>query len=94
MQNVRVQFTIPNVDKVANLDVYVNGEQRNIRFRVETFDWDQDNGSSEDLVSLLRYRILNYDSDWELYHIGTPYKDSIPVTFRFKGDKEEKLEEE
>lgn len=94
MQNVRVQFTIPNVDKVANLDVYVNGEQRNIRFRVETFDWDQDNGSSEDLVSLLRYRILNYDSDWELYHIGTPHKDSIPVTFRFKGDKEEKLEEE
>lgn len=94
MQNVRVQFTIPNVDKVANLDVYVNGEQRNIRFRVETFDWDHDNGSSEDLVSLLRYRILNYDSDWELYHIGTPQKDSIPVTFRFKGDKEEKLEEE
>ncbi len=89
MHNVRVQFTIPNVDKVANLDVYVNGEKRNLRFRVETFEWDDESGSSEDLVSLLRYRILNYDSDWELYHIGAPQDGSIPVTFRFKGDKED-----
>ena len=89
MHNVRVQFTIPNVDKVANLDVYVNGEKRNLRFRVETFEWDDENGSSENLVSLLRYRILNYDSEWELYHIGTPYEGSIPVTFRHKKSSEE-----
>lgn len=89
MQNVRVQFTIPNVDKIANLDVYVNGEKRNLRFRVETFEWDDENGSSEDLVSVLRYRILNYDSEWELYHIGTPQGDSIPVTFRYRANKEE-----
>jgi hypothetical protein len=25
MQNLRVQFTVPNVDKVVNLDVHVNG---------------------------------------------------------------------
>lgn len=25
MHNVRVQFTIPNVEKVANLDIHVNG---------------------------------------------------------------------
>ncbi len=89
MHNVRVQFTIPNVDKVANLDVYVNGEKRNLRFRVETFEWDDENGSSENLVSLLRYRILNYDSEWELYHIGTPYEGSIPVTFRHKTSSED-----
>lgn len=94
MHNVRVQFTIPNVDKVANLDVFVNGEQRKMRFRVETFDWDEETGSTEDLVSLLRYRILNYDSEWELYHIGTPYEDSIPVTFRFKGNRSEEETEE
>ncbi len=84
MQNVRVQFTIPNVEKVANLDIRVNGEQRNLRFRVETFDWDSENGSSENLIFILRDRISNYDSDWELYHIGTPQGDSIPVTFRHK----------
>ena len=85
MHDVRVQFTIPNVEKVANLDIHVNGEKRNLKFRVETFEWDEKNGSSENLVSLLRYRILNYDSEWELYHIGTPFEDSIPVTFRYKG---------
>lgn len=84
MQNVRVQFTIPNVEKVANLDIHVNGEQRNLKFRVETFDWDSENGSSENLVNILRDRILNYDSDWELYHIGAPQENNIPVTFRYK----------
>ena len=83
MHNVRVQFTIPNVEKVANLDIHVNGEQRSLKFRVETFDWDSNNGSSEDLVNSLRNRILNYDSDWEIYHIGTPHENSIPVTFRY-----------
>lgn len=90
MHNVKVQFTIPNVDKVANLDVYVNGEQRNLRFRVETFDWNAESGSTEDLVSVLRDRILNYDSEWELYHIGTPFEDSIPVTFRYKSNDDKK----
>lgn len=89
MQNVRVQFTIPNVEKVANLDIHVNGEQRSLKFRVETFDWDSDNGSSEDLVNILRDRIQNYDSKWELYHIGAPQEHSIPVTFRFNENNSE-----
>lgn len=84
MKNIRVQFTIPNVEKVVNLDVHVNGERRNMKFRVETFDWDNDNGSSENLVHILRERIENYDQDWELYHIGTPVDNSIPVTFRHR----------
>lgn len=84
MQNVRVQFTVPNVDKVVNLDVFVNGENRKLKFRVEKFDFDSDNGSSEDLVSILRDRITNYDAEWEIYHIGTPAKGKIPVTFRFR----------
>lgn len=84
MHNIRVQFTVPNVEKVVNLDVHVNGEKRNMKFRVETFSWDEKNGSSEDLVSLLRERILNYDSHWELYHIGTPHENAIPVTFRYR----------
>lgn len=84
MHNIRVQFTVPNVENVVNLDVHVNGEKRNMKFRVETFEWNAENGSSENLVSILRDRIMNYDSEWELYHIGTPHEDRIPVTFRFK----------
>lgn len=86
MHNVRVQFTIPNVLKVANLDIHVNGEQRSLKFRVETFDWGSENGSSENLVNILRNRILNYDAEWEIYHIGTPQENSIPVTFRYNGE--------
>lgn len=84
MQNVRVQFTVPDVEDVVNLEVKVNGEKRFMRFRVETFSWNMDTGSSEDLVTLLRDRIENYDREWELYHIGTPAGDQIPVTFRYK----------
>ncbi|MDX1641878.1 MAG: hypothetical protein R3220_09295 [Balneolaceae bacterium] len=84
MQNVRVQFTVPNVDKVVNLEVHVNGENRMMKFRVEKFDFDSDNGSSENLVSILRERITNYDAEWEIYHIGTPADGEIPVTFRYK----------
>ena len=85
MQNIRVQFTIPNVKKVANLEVKVNGEQRNMSFRVVNFDWNAETGSSEELVTLLRDQIDDYDRDWELYHIGTPREHQIPVTFRFVG---------
>ena len=84
MHNIRVQFTVPNVEKVVNLDVHVNGEKRNLKFRVESFDWNSENGSSENLIAILRERILHYDSDWELYHIGTPIENKIPVTFRHR----------
>lgn len=85
MHNIRVQFTIPNVEKVANLEVKINGERRNMKFRVVNFDWNAETGSSEELVSILRNQIQNYDNEWELYHIGTPHEDQIPVTFRYSG---------
>jgi hypothetical protein len=72
------------VEEVVNLEVKVNGEKRHMKFRVETFAWSSETGSSQDLISLLRDRIDNYDKEWELYHIGTPVGDKIPVTFRFK----------
>lgn len=84
MNNIRVQFTIPNVDKMANLEVNINGEQRKLKFRIVNFDWNSETGSSEELINVLREQIQNYDSEWELYHIGTPQNDQIPVTFRFQ----------
>lgn len=84
MHNIRVQFTVPNVDKVVNLDVHVNGEKRNMQFRVETFDWEPGKGSPEDRVGFLRNQIASYDAAWKLYHIGTPFDDKIPVTFRYR----------
>lgn len=84
MQNIRVQFTIPNVEKVAIMDVSVNGERRNMKFRVEAFPYDSAVRGTTDLVEFLREKIENYDDDWELYHIGTPHDETIPVTFRHK----------
>ncbi|HKL18865.1 MAG TPA: hypothetical protein VJ905_07840 [Halalkalibaculum sp.] len=84
MNNIRVQFTIPNVDKMANLEVNINGEKRKMKFRIVNFDWNSETGSSEELISVLRRQIQNYDNEWELYHIGTPHEDRIPVTFRFQ----------
>jgi hypothetical protein len=82
MNNIRVQFTIPNVDKMANLEVNINGEKRNMKFRIVNFDWNSETGSSEELIDVLRSQIKNYDNEWELYHIGTPHDDKIAVTFR------------
>ena len=84
MQNIRVQFTVPDVEKLVNLDVMVNGEKRHIKFRVETFDWDEHEQTTSNSVARLRQQISNYDSDWELYHIGTPSKGIIPITFKHK----------
>jgi thioredoxin-like negative regulator of GroEL len=84
MSNIRVQFTIPNVEKMANLEVKINGEKRNMKFRIVNFDWNSETGSSEDLIEVLRKQIQNYDRQWELYHIGAPQEDHIPVTFRFQ----------
>lgn len=84
MQNVRIELTIPNVEKVANLDITVNGERRHLWFRVERFDWDSEMGSSEDSVRQLRNHVEYYDSDWILYHIGTPTEGKIPITFKHK----------
>ncbi len=75
---------MPNVEKVVNLDVHVNGEKRNMRFRVETFDWSPAGKTTGDQVEMLRNQIANYDSRWKLYHIGTPVDDKIPVTFRYE----------
>lgn len=86
MQNIRVQFTVPNVEQVVNLDVHVNGDKRNMKFRVETFSLNREQLNTEEMVSQIRKQIMNYDSDWKLYHIGTPYKNKIPVTFRFSQD--------
>lgn len=86
MNNIRVQFTIPNVDKMANLEVNINGEKRNMKFRIVNFEWNLETGSSEELIDVLREQIQNYDSKWELYHIGTPHEDQIPVTFRFQNN--------
>lgn len=83
MNNIRVQFTIPDVKKVANLEVKVNGERRNLKFRIVNFDWSAETGSSEELITILRQQIQNYDREWELYHIGTPQEGQIPVTFRY-----------
>ena len=83
MHNIRVQFTVPNVEKVVNLDVHVNGEKRNMRFRVETFDWSSGSASTASRIGQLRTRIANYDAAWTLYHIGTPVDNKIPVTFRY-----------
>lgn len=84
MQNIRIQFTVPNVERIVNLDVMINGEKRNMKFRIEAFDWDTQKGSSTELVIQLRNRIDNYDQEWELYHIGTPSKGKIPITFKRK----------
>lgn len=87
MPNIRVQFTIPDVKKVANLEVKVNGEQRNMKFRIVNFNWNAETGSSEQLIDILRRQIENYDREWELYLIGTPQEDQIPVTFRYQKER-------
>ena len=85
MHNIRVQFTVPDVEKMVNLDVHANGEKRTIQFRVESIPLGTENRTSLDLVRKLRAKIKNYDSDWSLYHIGKPLDDIVPVTFKHVG---------
>lgn len=79
-----VVLYIPTLEAEQNIDIEVkiNGKKRRMRYRVEIVEWEGDEETTQDRVSVLRRIIKEHEKDWELIQIGAPTKDNIPVMFR------------
>jgi len=79
-----VVLYIPTLEAEQNIDIEVkiNGKKRRMRYRVEIVEWEGEEETAQDRVSVLRRIIKEHEKDWELIQIGAPTKDNIPVMFR------------
>ena len=53
-----------------------------MHYRVEIIDWEDEEETTEEKISVLRRVIDEHEKDWELIQIGAPIKNNIPITFR------------
>ncbi len=62
------------------VDIRVNGQLRRQNYRVEVFFWKNCNARFN-RAECIREILANYDKDWQLYYIGMPTDDFVPITF-------------
>jgi len=83
-----IVLQIPTLESEQNIeiDVQINGKKRKLKYRVEIIDWETPDPSTEERINVIKHVICEHEKDWDLIHIGTPTKDSIPIMFRKKAD--------
>lgn len=65
------------------VDIRVNGQLLKQNFRVEIFYW-KDCESMHNRAECIRQILSSYDEAWQLYYIGAPTQDFVPITFMKK----------
>ena len=73
-----------NEDQDIEVEVRVNGIKKQYNYRVEIFYWEECPFDTNERAECIRQLIQNYDSAWDLAHIGLPTEEYIPITFRKK----------
>jgi len=81
-----IAIHIPQVsgEQEIEVEVKVNGKKMSYNYRVEVFYWADCENPSEDRVDCMRQILDKYDPNWELYTIGMPTDELVPITFRKK----------
>ncbi|MGD2294967.1 MAG: hypothetical protein PVF22_03940 [Candidatus Aminicenantes bacterium] len=82
MREVVLQIPTFEAEQNIDIDVKINGRKRIMFYRVEIVEWEEDEETTEDRISVLRRFIEEHEKDWELIEIGAPIKNNIPITFR------------
>lgn len=79
----QICIPIPDLRKhpMVTLEVSIGGKKRVTNYRVESFQWDDDERPGE-RIDRLRDFLKEYDESWELMQIGPPDSGRISVTFR------------
>jgi hypothetical protein len=79
----QITIPIPQIPgkQEIEVDVKINGVKKEYNYRIELFYWEDCSIHDIDRVACLRKILTNYDKEWEVYDIGTPTDDLIPVTF-------------
>ena len=86
MREVVLQIPTFESEQNIDIDVKINGKKRAMHYRVEIIDWENDEETTEEKISVLRRVIDEREKDWELIQIGAPLKNNIPITFRKRGE--------
>jgi hypothetical protein len=82
MREVILQIPTFEAEQNIDIDVKINGKRRTMHYRVEIIDWENEEETTEEKISVLRRVINEHEKDWELIQIGAPIKNNIPITFR------------
>ena len=82
MREVVIQIPTFEAEQNIDIDVKINGKKRTMHYRVEIIDWENEEETTEEKISVLRRVIDEHEKDWELIQIGAPIKNNIPITFR------------
>lgn len=82
-----IGIEIPQIvgeDQDISVEVKINGIEKHYNYRVEIFYWDECPYPTEDRAKCIKQLVENYDTQWELAHIGLPTDEYIPITFKKK----------
>jgi len=74
------------------IEMTINGEKQQLQYRVELFYWSECKVPTVNRVECLREILGDYDKDWQLYFIGDPTDEFVPITF-VKRESREKAKE-
>lgn len=81
-----IAIQIPQIsgEHEIEVEVRINGIKQQYNYRVEIFYWKDCKSPRNKRVECLREIIEGYDDNWELYQIGLPSDEYVPITFRRK----------
>lgn len=81
-----IAIQIPQItgEQDIEVEVKINGEKKSFNYRVEVFYWSDCENPSDDRVDCIRQILAKYDPNWDLYQIGMPTDELVPITFRKK----------
>jgi|GEM_PF-139727 len=85
---LNLAIPIPNVPGKQDFEIEMtmNGQRQKLHYRVEVFEWAECEIVSENRVDCIKDLVKGYSDEWEIYHIGAPSRNFIPLTFIKKGD--------
>ncbi len=89
MREVIIQIPTLESEQNIDIDVRINGKNRTMHYRVEIIDWESEEETTEEKISVLRRVIDDHEKDWELIQIGAPIRNNIPITFRKKEESDQ-----
>ena len=85
MQAISIQLPTIETDHYVEVDVTVNGERRQYKYRVEVFRWEDWSRPSEARALAIKRMIEAYDKKWQLLQIGSPTESTVPLMFKRVG---------
>ncbi len=80
MGSIAIPLPTMSGQQDIEVDIRVNGQLRRQNYRVEVFFWKNCNARLN-RAECIREILANYDKDWQLYYIGMPTDDFVPITF-------------